>query len=83
MAHTIPILTRTGERSGEVTLPASLFGVEPNERLPLFHPVPDLDRSNLGSSLDNIRDHLLPSYKRIYLGHEVVSDVIETTSCPK
>lgn len=30
MAHTIPILTKGGERSGEVTLPASLFGVEPN-----------------------------------------------------
>jgi large subunit ribosomal protein L4 len=30
MAHTIPILTKGGERSGEVTLPESLFGVEPN-----------------------------------------------------
>jgi large subunit ribosomal protein L4 len=30
MAHTIPILTKGGERSGEVTLPASLFEVEPN-----------------------------------------------------
>jgi large subunit ribosomal protein L4 len=30
MAHKVPILTKGGEQSGEVTLPASLFGIEPN-----------------------------------------------------
>jgi large subunit ribosomal protein L4 len=30
MAHTVPVYTRGGEKSGEVTLPVSLFGVEPN-----------------------------------------------------
>jgi len=30
MAHTLPVLTKGGEKSGEVTLPTSLFGVEPN-----------------------------------------------------
>jgi large subunit ribosomal protein L4 len=30
MAHTIPILTKGGEPSGEVTLPERLFSVEPN-----------------------------------------------------
>jgi len=29
----VPILTRDGQRKGEVTLPDSLFGVEPNEQV--------------------------------------------------
>lgn len=33
MANVIPILTRGGEKSGEVTLPPGLFGVEPNEHV--------------------------------------------------
>jgi len=33
MAHTLPILTRAGQTKGEVTLPAGLFGVEPNEHV--------------------------------------------------
>ncbi|MBM3308246.1 MAG: 50S ribosomal protein L4 [Candidatus Eisenbacteria bacterium] len=33
MAHTIPILTRAGQTKGEVTLPAGLFGIEPNEHV--------------------------------------------------
>lgn len=33
MANTLPILTRAGQKKGEVTLPAGLFGVEPNEHV--------------------------------------------------
>jgi large subunit ribosomal protein L4 len=33
MANTIPILTRGGDKSGEVSLPEGLFGVEPNEHV--------------------------------------------------
>jgi len=33
MAHTLPILTRAGQKKGEVTLPAGLFGIEPNEHV--------------------------------------------------
>ena len=33
MANTVPILTRGGEKSGEVALPAELFGIEPNEHV--------------------------------------------------
>lgn len=33
MANTLPILTRSGQKKGEVTLPAGLFGVEPNEHV--------------------------------------------------
>jgi large subunit ribosomal protein L4 len=33
MANVIPILTKGGEKSGEVTLPPGLFGVEPNEHV--------------------------------------------------
>ena len=33
MANTIPILTKGGDKSGEVTLPAGLFGVEPNRHV--------------------------------------------------
>ncbi len=33
MASTLPVLTREGRKSGEVSLPASLFGIEPNEHV--------------------------------------------------
>lgn len=33
MANTLPVLTRGGEKSGEVTLPDGLFGVTPNEHV--------------------------------------------------
>lgn len=33
MSQTIPILTRAGQKKGEVTLPAGLFGIEPNEHV--------------------------------------------------
>lgn len=33
MENTLPILTRSGQKKGEVTLPAGLFGVEPNEHV--------------------------------------------------
>jgi large subunit ribosomal protein L4 len=33
MANTLPILTRGGDKSGEVDLPDGLFGVEPNEHV--------------------------------------------------
>jgi large subunit ribosomal protein L4 len=33
MANVIPVLTKGGQKSGEVTLPAALFGVEPNEHV--------------------------------------------------
>lgn len=33
MANTLPILTKGGQESGEVTLPEGLFGVEPNEHV--------------------------------------------------
>jgi large subunit ribosomal protein L4 len=33
MAHTLPVLTRAGQKKGEVTLPAGLFGIEPNEHV--------------------------------------------------
>ena len=35
MANTIPVLSKGGQKNGEVTLPASLFGIEPNE--PVMH----------------------------------------------
>jgi len=33
MANSVPVLTREGQKSGEVTLPAYLFEVEPNEHV--------------------------------------------------
>ncbi len=33
MANVIPVLTKGGQKSGEVTLSAALFGVEPNEHV--------------------------------------------------
>ncbi len=33
MANTLPILTKAGQTKGEVTLPAGLFGIEPNEHV--------------------------------------------------
>ncbi len=33
MANTIPVLSKGGQKSGEVTLSASLFGIEPNEHV--------------------------------------------------
>jgi large subunit ribosomal protein L4 len=33
MANTLPVLTRGGQPSGEVTLPDGLFGIEPNEHV--------------------------------------------------
>ena len=33
MAHTLPILTKGGTESGEVSLPDGLFGIEPNEHV--------------------------------------------------
>lgn len=33
MAQSVPVLTKAGEKSGEVTLPPSLFGIEPNEHV--------------------------------------------------
>jgi large subunit ribosomal protein L4 len=33
MGNTLPILTRAGQKKGEVTLSAELFGVEPNEHV--------------------------------------------------
>ena len=33
MANTVPILSKGGEKSGEVTLSASLFGIQPNEHV--------------------------------------------------
>jgi large subunit ribosomal protein L4 len=33
MAHTLPILTKGGQKSGEVDLPDALFGITPNEHV--------------------------------------------------
>jgi large subunit ribosomal protein L4 len=33
MANTVPILTKAGQKNGEVTLPATLFDIEPNEHV--------------------------------------------------
>ena len=33
MANTLPILTKAGDKSGEVSLPDGLFGIEPNEHV--------------------------------------------------
>jgi large subunit ribosomal protein L4 len=33
MANTIPVLSKGGQKSGEVTLSAALFGIEPNEHV--------------------------------------------------
>jgi len=33
MAHTVPILTRAGQKKGEVALSPGLFGIEPNEHV--------------------------------------------------
>ncbi len=35
MANTLPVLTKGGQKNGEVTLPDGLFGIEPNE--PVMH----------------------------------------------
>ena len=35
MANTLPVLTKGGQKNGEVTLPEGLFGIEPNE--PVMH----------------------------------------------
>jgi large subunit ribosomal protein L4 len=33
MANTLPVLTKGGQKNGEVTLPERLFGIEPNEHV--------------------------------------------------
>jgi large subunit ribosomal protein L4 len=33
MANTLPVLTKGGQKNGEVTLPEGLFGIEPNEHV--------------------------------------------------